>query len=65
MENKKMCIFLILILIFLICNFIYNILDVINFETVRKSGDDKWKIVEKRIIDIETRVEILEDYIYE
>lgn len=65
MKNKKMCIFLILILIFLICNFIYNILDVINFETVRKSGDDKWKIVEKRIIDIETRVEILEDYIYE
>ena len=65
MENKKMCIFLILILIFLICNFIYNILDVINFETVRKSGDAKWKIVEKRIIDIETRVEILEDYIYE
>lgn len=65
MKNKKMCIFLILILIFLICNFIYNILDVINFETVKKSGDDKWKIVEKRIIDIETRVEILEDYIYE
>lgn len=65
MKNKKMCIFLILILIFLICNFIYNILDVINFENVRKSGDDKWKIVEKRIIDIETRVEILEDYIYE
>lgn len=65
MKNKKMCIFLILILIFLICNFIYNILDVINFETVRRSGDDKWKIVEKRIIDIETRVEILEDYIYE
>lgn len=65
MKNKKMCIFLILILIFLICNFIYNILDVINFETVRRFGDDKWKIVEKRIIDIETRVEILEDYIYE
>lgn len=65
MKNKKMCIFLILILFFLICNFIYNILDVINFETVRRSGDYKWKIVEKRIIDIETRVEILEDYIYE
>lgn len=59
-ENKKMIAVLIIVLLFLTCNFIYNFIDSINFEKIRKSGDDKWKLVEERLVNMEEKINKLE-----
>lgn len=59
-ENKKVIAVLIIVLLFLTCNFIYNFIDSINFEKIRKSGDDKWKLVEERLLEMEEKINKLE-----
>lgn len=59
-ENKKMIAVLIIVLLFLTCNFIYNFIDSINFSKIRKSGDDKWKLVEERLVKMEEKINKLE-----
>ena len=59
-ENKKVIAVLIIVLLFLTYNFIYNFIDSINFSKIRKSGDDKWKLVEERLVKMEEKINKLE-----
>ena len=59
-ENKKVIAVLIIVLLFLAYNFIYNFIDSINFSKIRKSGDDKWKLVEERLVKMEEKINKLE-----
>lgn len=59
-ENKKVIAVLIIVLLFLTCNFIYNFIDSINFEKIRRSGDDKWRLVEERLVKMEEKINKLE-----
>lgn len=59
-ENKKVIAVLIIVLLFLTCNFIYNFIDSINFEKIRRSGDDKWRLVEERLVNMEEKINKLE-----
>lgn len=57
MEHKKGIWLLSFILLFLIANFIYSVVMLIDYEQRKDSGNDRWKQVEERILRIEDKVE--------
>lgn len=59
MEHKKGIWLLIFILLFLITNFVYSIVMLIDYEQRKESGNDRWKQVEERILRIEDKVEAM------
>lgn len=59
MEHKKGIWLLIFILLFLIANFIYSVVMLIDYEQRKESGNDRWKQVEERILRIEDKVEAI------
>ena len=59
-DNKKGTIIGILIIVLLILSFIHNLQETISIEKSKQSGNERWKQVEQRIINIENRVEVLE-----
>ncbi len=61
MEHKKGIWLLSFILLFLIANFIYSIVMLIDYEQRKDSGNDRWKQVEDRILRIEDKVEAIEN----
>ena len=61
MEHKKGIWLLSFILLFLMANFIYSIVMLIDYEQRKDSGNDRWKQVEERILRIEDKVEAIED----
>lgn len=61
MEHKKGVWILTFILLFLIANFVYSIVMLIDYEQRKDSGNDRWKQVEERILRIEDKVEAIED----
>lgn len=60
-DNKKGTIIGILIIVLLILSFIHNLRETISIEKSKQSGNERWKQVEERIINIENRVEVLEN----
>ena len=61
MERKHGVWILIFILLFLIANFIYSLIMLVDYEQRKDSGNDRWKQVEDRILRIEDKVEAIED----
>lgn len=61
MEHKKGIWLLSFILLFLIANFIYSIVMLIDYEQRKDSGNDRWRQVEERILRIEDRMEAIEN----
>lgn len=61
MEHKKGIWLLSFILLFLIANFVYSIVMLIDYEQRKDSGNDRWKQVEERILRIEDKVEAIEN----
>lgn len=61
MEHKKGIWVLSFILLFLMANFIYSIVMLIDYEQRKDSGNDRWKQVEERILRIENKVLELEE----
>lgn len=61
MEHKKGIWILSFILLFLMANFIYSFVMLIDYEQRKDSGNDRWKQVEERILRIEDKVEAIED----
>lgn len=59
MEHRKGIWLLIFILLFLIANFIYSVVMLIDYEQRKESGNDRWKQVEERILRIEDKVEAI------
>lgn len=59
MEHKKGIWLLTFILLFLIANFIYSVVMLIDYEQRKESGNDRWKQVEERILRIEDKVEAI------
>ena len=59
MEHKKGIWLLTFILLFLIANFIYSVVMLIDYEQRKQSGNDRWKQVEERILRIEDKVEAI------
>ena len=60
-ENKKVLVELIVVLLFLTFNFAYNLIDSINFEKIRQSGNDKWRLVEERLVEMENKITKFEE----
>lgn len=61
MEHKKGILLLSFILLFLIANFIYSIVMLVDYEQRKDSGNDRWKQVEERILRIEDKVEAIKN----
>ena len=59
MEHKKGILLLSFILLFLVANFIYSIVMLIDYEQRKESGNDRWKQVEERILRIEDKVDAI------
>ena len=59
MEHRKGIWLLTFILLFLIANFIYSVVMLIDYEQRKESGNDRWKQVEERILRIEDKVEAI------
>lgn len=59
MEHRKGIWLLTFILLFLIANFIYSVVMLIDYEQRKQSGNDRWKQVEERILRIEDKVEAI------
>ena len=67
MENKDKVIVagLILVLIFIIVNIFSTIHTMDDYEARKESGNERWKQVENRILQIEEKVNTLEEEIEE
>ena len=61
MEHKKGILLLSFILLFLIANFIYSIVMLVDYEQRKDSGNDRWRQVEERILRIEDKVEAIKN----
>lgn len=61
MEHRKGILLLSFILLFLIANFIYSIVMLVDYEQRKDSGNDRWKQVEERILRIEDKVEAIKN----
>lgn len=61
MEHRKGIWLLTFILLFLIANFIYSVVMLIDYEQRKESGNDRWKQVEERILRIEDKVEAIKN----
>lgn len=56
-RNKKIVTVLLGILILLFLNLGYNVWHLYSYQIQRESGNEKWKQVEERIHEIETKVD--------
>lgn len=54
---RKIIILFITTIILLIFNVIYNILFIIDFSKQKGNGNEKWHMVEERIVNVEKQVE--------
>lgn len=54
---RKIIILFITIIVLLLFNVIYNILFIIDFSKQKKNGNEKWEMVEERIVNVEKQVE--------
>lgn len=54
---KKIIILFITIIILLLFNVIYNILFIIDFSRQKENGNEKWHMVEERIVNVEKQIE--------
>lgn len=54
---RKIFVLFIVIIILLLLNVIYNILFIIDFSKQKENGNEKWLMVEERIVNIERQVE--------
>ena len=61
MQHKKGIIVLIILAVVVFINFVSLIEEYMYLEKRQKAGNERWLQVEKRIINIENRVEELED----
>ena len=62
MDRKKyikILIIFIIAIILLAANAIYNILFIIDFTKQKDSGNEKWLMVEERIVNMEEQINIL------
>ena len=56
-KNSKIIALLIAILIISILNIGYTLLHIINYSTQKEAGNERWRQVEERIIEIEEKVD--------
>lgn len=54
---RKIIILFITIIILLLFNVIYNILFIIDFSKQKENGNEKWQMVEERIVNVEKQVQ--------
>mgnify|MGYP000056673437 FL=1 len=54
---RKIIILFITIIILLLFNVIYNILFIIDFSKQKENGNEKWHVVEERIVNVEKQIE--------
>lgn len=52
----KILIMFIIVIILLAANAIYNILFIIDFSKQKENGNDKWLMVEERIVNMEEQI---------
>lgn len=56
MENKRICFLMITIIILLICNIISIAIHIGDYEHQKEMGNDRWKQVENRILQVEEQI---------
>ena len=61
MTRKIVIIISILILILLFANMVFQVASLIDIEKSKESGNNRWRQVENRIINIEERLENIEN----
>lgn len=54
---KRIITLFVIIIVLLLSNVIYNILFIIDFSKQKENGNEKWMMVEERIVNIEKQVE--------
>ena len=54
---KRIITLFVIIIVLLLSNVIYNILFIIDFSKQKENGNEKWMLVEERIVNIEKQVE--------
>lgn len=54
---RKIIILFITIIVLLLFNVIYNILFIIDFSKQKENGNEKWHMVEERIVNVEKQIE--------
>lgn len=54
---KRIIALFVIIIVLLLSNVIYNILFIIDFSKQKENGNEKWMMVEERIVNIEKQVE--------
>lgn len=60
MEKQKLIVIaLILVIVFLICNFGFSISELIDYNKRKASGNARWNQVEERIRNIENDINVL------
>lgn len=64
-KEKRTIIVCIVVLIFLVINFLTAIETFVGYNVSKKSGNERWKQVEERIMKIETDVENLKTEVQE
>lgn len=62
-KDKMVVVGLILVLIFIIINFVSTLHTINDYEQRKESGNDRWKQVENRILQTEEKVQHLEEEI--
>lgn len=53
---RKIIILFITIIILLLFNVVYNILFIIDFSKQKENGNEKWQMVEERIVNVEKQI---------
>lgn len=64
-KEKGMIITCVIVLVFLVINFLTAIETFIGYNKSKASGNERWKQVEERIVRIETDVEVLKQEVQE
>ena len=64
-KDKFVIVGLIIVLLFIIVNIFSTLNTMSDYEARKKSGNDRWKQVENRILEIENKVNTLEKEIEE
>ena len=64
-KDKFVIVGLIIVLLFIIVNIFSTLNTMSDYEARKKSGNDRWKQVENRILEIESKVNTLEKEIEE
>ena len=64
-KEKRTIIVCVVVLIFLVINFLTAIETFVGYNASKKSGNERWKQVEERIVKIETDIESLKTEVQE